>query len=190
MAEHRNSVARLVRPAWWLGVAVGIALIVYGLMVLSLRPTTVLSLAILVGVAFILGGIEMIVVGRRAAEWKWLFYAGGVAAIIAALVAFLWPGITLLIVAVFVAWYLVIGGVVTVVGAIAGPRYDWWWVAIVLGVLQFVLGVWAVGAPGRELLLLVNLVGIYLVFTGFTEILLSLSLRDSARAADRVTSDE
>ena len=190
MSDDQNSVWRFVRPGWWFGLIVGILLIIYGLLILSLRPTTVLSLAILVGVAFILGGITMFGIAGRVIEWRWLFYLAGVLAIIAAVVAFFWPGVTLLVIAGFLAWYLVIGGGVTVIGALAGPRHDWWWVSIILGALQFVLGVWAIASPGREVLLLVNLVGIYLVFTGFTEILLSMTLRKWARQLDEVASGE
>lgn len=188
MSTGQPSVSRFLQPVWWVGLLVGVVFVLYGLMVLSLRPTTVLSLAILAGVSFILGGIEQFVVAGRVSEWKWLFYAGGLLAIVAGVVAFVWPSATLFVIAVFVAWYLVIGGVFTVVGALVGPKHDWWWVAIVLGVLQFVLGLWAIGSPGREILLLVNLVGFYLVFAGFTEIFLSLSLRKLGREADEVAS--
>jgi uncharacterized membrane protein HdeD (DUF308 family) len=47
----------------------------------------------------------------------------------------------------------------------------------VVGLLQFVLGVWAIGSPGRELLLLVNLVGVSMVFYGMSEIFAAFALR-------------
>ena len=46
---------------------------------------------------------------------EWLFAVGGVLGIAAGVVAFLWPGITLLALAIFVAWYLVVSGIFTVV---------------------------------------------------------------------------
>lgn len=188
MSEDENGMSRLLRPVWWVGLLVGVVFVIYGLMVLSLRPTSVLSLAILAGVSFILGGIEQFVLAGRVSEWKWLFYIGGALAIVAGVVAMVWPDVTLFVVAVFVAWYLVIGGVFTVIGALVGHKHDFWWAAIVLGILQFILGLWAIGSPGREVLLLVNLVGFYLVIAGFAEVLLSLAIRKVSKEADALAS--
>jgi hypothetical protein len=115
-------------------------------------------------------------------SWRWVFYLGGVIGILAGLGAFVWPGKTLYVIAVFVAWYLVFGGILSVVSAFAGPKRDWWWMGIVVGILQFVLGVWAVGSPGRELLLLVNLVGIYMIVFGVSEIFAAFAVRSGRDA--------
>ena len=167
-----------VRRFWWVALVAGVLWTLYGMLVLSLRPETVASLAILAGIAFILGGVSQFMLATRASGgWRWLFAVGGVLGIAAGVVAFLWPGITLLALAIFVAWYLVVSGIFTVVAALAGPKRDWWWVGLVVGLLQFGLGAWAVGSPGRELLLLVNLVGVSMIFYGVSEIFAAFSLR-------------
>ena len=116
-------------------------------------------------------------------SWQWLFYVGGVLGILAGLGAFVWPGKTLYVVAVFVAWYLVIGGILSIVAAFAGPKRDWWWMGLIAGFLEVMLGMWAVGSPGRELLLLVNLVGIYMIFFGVAEIFAAFSVRSHRNAS-------
>jgi len=155
--------------------------VLYGLFVLSLRPESLYSVAILAGISFIFGGVAQFIVAQRVDNWRWLFYIGGVLGIIAGLGAFLWPGITLYVLAVFIAWYLVIGGIFSVVGAFLGPKVDWWWLNIISGVLMFVLGAWAVASPLRQILLFVNLVGIYLLFYGFTEIFMAFALREARK---------
>jgi uncharacterized membrane protein HdeD (DUF308 family) len=162
---------------WWLYVVSGVIWTLYGLFVLSLRPNTVLSLAILAGISFIFGGVAQFFIAQRVDSWQWLFYVGGVLGIIAGIVAFAWPGRTLLVIAVFVAWYLVIGGIFMVVAAFSGPKRDWWWLGIVTGVLMFLLGAWAIGSPGRELLLLINIVGFYMLFFGISEIITGFTIR-------------
>jgi len=166
---------------WWLGLVAGIVSVLYGLFVLSLRPGSVQSLAILAGIAFIFGGITQFLVARRVDSWRWLFYVGGLLAIAAGIAAFVWPDATLRVMAIFLAWYLVIGGILTVVDAFLGPKYDWWWLRIVLGVIMFLLGAWAVGSPLREVLLFVNLVGFYLLFYGLTEIVAAFALRSAGK---------
>jgi uncharacterized membrane protein HdeD (DUF308 family) len=167
---------------WWLYLVLGIAWLLYGMLVLSLRPEGVYSVAVLAGFAFIFGGVSQFFIAQRVDSWQWLFYLGGVLGIIAGVVAFVWPGMTLLILAVFVAWYLAIGGIFSVVAAFAGPKRDWWWLGLVVGVLQFLLGIWAIGSPGRELLLLINLVGVYMVFFGVAEIFAGFAIRSEYNA--------
>ena len=110
-----------VRRLWWLYLVTGILWSLWGLMILSLRPSSIASVAILAGVSFILGGIGQFFLARRVEEWRWLFYVGGVLAILAGIMTFVWPGKTLLVLAVFVSWYLVVSGIFTVVGAFVGP---------------------------------------------------------------------
>jgi uncharacterized membrane protein HdeD (DUF308 family) len=39
------------------------------------------------------------------------------------------------------------------------------------------LGIWAAGYPGRSLFVFVNLVGVYAIFYGFTELFAAFDLR-------------
>jgi uncharacterized membrane protein HdeD (DUF308 family) len=162
---------------WWLSLILGIAWVLYGMLVLSMRPGSVYSVVLLAGFAFIFGGISQFVIAQRVDSWQWLFYVGGVLGILAGIMAFAWPASTLRVLAIFVAWYLAIGGIFSIVAAFAGPKRDWWWLGLVTGVLMFILGMWAIGSPGRELLLFINLVGIYMVFFGVSEIFAAFSLR-------------
>ena len=96
---------------------------------------------------------------------------------IAGIITFVWPNQTVLVVAVFVAWYLVFAGIFSIIGAFVGPKREWWWIGIIVGLLEFLLGVWAIGSPGRELLLLINLIGVWLIFYGVGEIFTAFALR-------------
>jgi uncharacterized membrane protein HdeD (DUF308 family) len=166
---------------WWLYLLSGIIALLYGMLVLTLRPGTLFSLAILAGVSFIIGGVTQFIIAARVESWRWLFYVAGVLAIIAGIIAFAWPGITVLALAVFISWYLAIMGIVTVVSALAGPKRDWWWLGLILGVLEFVLGAWAIGSPTRQVLLMVNIVGIYMIFFGVNEIFAAFAVRSERR---------
>jgi uncharacterized membrane protein HdeD (DUF308 family) len=177
-----------VRRLWWLYVVTGVLWTLWGLMILSLRPGAIASVALLAGVTFIIGGIGQILFARRVTEWRWLFYVGGALGIIAGIVALVWPGETLLVLAVFVAWYLVVSGIFSVIGAFIGPKYSGWWLGIVLGVLEFLLGAWAIASPTRELLLLINLVGFYMLFYGISEIFAGFALRSRRDVPADVTS--
>ena len=61
----------------------------------------------------------------------------------------------------------------------------YWWLGLILGVLELLLGIWAAGYPGRSLFVFVNLVGVYAIFYGFTELFAAFDLRGLGRRLER-----
>lgn len=54
----------------------------------------------------------------------------GILGVAAGITAFVWPGVTLYIVSILVAWYLVVFGIVHVVDALAGSKLPCWWTGL------------------------------------------------------------
>lgn len=111
---------------------------------LSYRAGSVAAVAGFVGVAIIFGGVAELVVATRGHSGRWLFILSGILGIAAGAVTFAWPGITLYVVSVLLAWYLIFSSVVHIVHALATARLPLWWTGLLLGVAELVLGVWAV----------------------------------------------
>ena len=176
---------RGVASSWWLFLALGVLWILFGMFVLSYNVGSLLALAVFAGFTFIATGVTQLLSAVRAASWRWLYLLGGVLSIIAGILAFVWPGRTVLVLAGILAWFLVFKGIVDVVGALASIGRPWWWVGLILGVLELLLGIWAAGYPGRSLFVFVNVVGIYAVFYGFTEIFAAFDLRSLGHRLDR-----
>ncbi|MGH8836420.1 MAG: HdeD family acid-resistance protein [Actinomycetes bacterium] len=179
--------AREVSAVWWWWLAVGIFWICYGTFVLSYRVGSLAAVAALVGVAFLLGGITQLAVATRVQSWRWLFILGGILGVAAGIMTFVWPDITLYVVSIFVAWYLIIFGVMHLVSALAGPKVAWWWTQLLLGVAELVLGVWAVRSWQQSVLTLVTLVGVWAIFHGVSEIFAAFTLHDVGKRAQRLT---
>jgi len=184
MTTEEREYLRAVKPLWWLSVAAGVLWVLWGLFVLSYKPGALASLAVLIGISFILGGVNLIVMSRRVHEWNWLFVLAGVLAIIAGIVVFFQPGHSFYVLGVFVAWYLAISGIFTIVATFVGGRHDWWWLGLILGLLEIALGVWAIGSPARQILLLVNLIAIGMLFFGINEIFAGFSIRKRLKELD------
>jgi uncharacterized membrane protein HdeD (DUF308 family) len=176
---------RGLADAWWLFLVLGILWILFGMFVLSYNVGSLLALAVFAGVTFIFTGITQILSASRAESWRWLYLVGGALSILAGIIAFVWPGRTILVLAAILAWFLVFKGIVDVVSALASIGRPWWWVALILGILELLLGIWAAGYPGRSLFVFVNVVGIYAIFYGFTEIFAAFDLRHLGHRLDR-----
>jgi uncharacterized membrane protein HdeD (DUF308 family) len=187
--ELRDNLRRSVREVsgvWWWYLILGIAWIWYGMFVLSYRVGSLTAVAALVGVAFLFGGVGQLMVAGRVESWRWLFIVTGILGVAAGIMTFVWPDITLYVVSILVAWYLIVFGTVHLVDALAGPKVPWWWTQLLLGIAELVLGVWAVRSWERSLLTFVTLVGVWAIVLGVNEIFAAFSLREAGKEAERV----
>ena len=177
---------RDLSAVWWWFLTLGVVWTLFGTYVLSYRVGSLAAVVALVGVAFLFGGVSQLVVASRVRSWRWLFIVGGILAVAAGIMTFVWPEITLYVVALLVAWYLIIFGIIHLVGALAGPKVRYWWTQLVLGAAELALGVWAVRSWQRSLLTLVTLVGVWAIFHGVAEIFAAFSVREGGRRAERL----
>jgi hypothetical protein len=187
----RGSVRAGVRDLsgiWWWFLLLGILWTLFGMFVLSYRVGSVAAVAALVGVAFLFGGLTLLALAAWVPGWRWLFIAVGILAAAAGIMTFVWPDITLYVVSVFLAWYLIVFGIIHLVSALAGPKLAWWWTQLLLGLAELVLGVWAIRSWERSLLALVTLVGVWAIFHGVNQIFGAFSLREVGKGVERASS--
>jgi uncharacterized membrane protein HdeD (DUF308 family) len=185
LRENFRQGARDLSRDWWWYLIAGIVWTAYGMFVLSYRPGSLVAVAALVGAAFLAGGIGQLLAATRIESYRWLFIISGVLGVAAGIVTFVWPDITLYVVSIFVAWYLVGFGIVHIVSALAGPKLDWWWTQLLLGIAELAIGVWAVRYWQRSLLTFVTLVGVWAIFFGVAEIFAAFSVRDVGKRLER-----
>ncbi len=122
----------------------------------------------------------------RVETWRPLLIVTGILGIAAGIMTFVWPDITLYVVSILVSWFLIVFGIVHLVGALAGPKVPWWWTQLLLGIAELVLGVWAVRSWERSLLTFMTLVGVWAIFTGVNEIFAAFALRDVGKRAEQM----
>ncbi len=177
---------RDLSAVWWWFLTLGVLWTLFGMYVLSYRVGSLAAVAALVGVSFLFGGVTQLAVAGRVRDWRWLFVVAGILGVAAGVITFVWPDITLYVVSILVAWYLIVFGVLHLVSALAGPKVAWWWTQLLLGVAEGVLGVWAVRSWQRSLLTLVTLVGVWAIFLGVSEIFAAFSLREATKRVQQL----
>jgi uncharacterized membrane protein HdeD (DUF308 family) len=92
-----------------------------------------------------------------------------VLAVALGLVALIWPGITLVILAWAFGIYAIIDGVTQIVDGIRRRDRPRWWLSLLLGLLGLVAGAIALVWPGITAIVLAILVGAWAVVTGIGE---------------------
>ena len=181
-----RSGVRDLSSVWWWFLTLGVLWTLFGTYVLSFRVGSLAAVAAFVSVAFLIGGVTQLMVAARVQSWRWLFIIAGILGIAAGILTVVWPAITLYVVSVLVAWYLIVFGIVHLVGALAGPKLSYWWTQLLLGIAELVLGVWAVRSWQQSLVTLVTLVGVWAIFHGVNEIFAAFSVRQAGNDAERL----
>ncbi|MGZ4626448.1 MAG: HdeD family acid-resistance protein [Kineosporiaceae bacterium] len=120
-------------------------------------------------IADTLGGV-----GRH---WGWLL-AFGIVTVLAGIVALVWPGKTLVVIAVLFGIQLIVAGIFEFVGAFGADESGGRRVLyVLLGVLSIIVGVYAIRHTLVTLGALALLLGIYWVVHGFVVLFVSISDR-------------
>jgi uncharacterized membrane protein HdeD (DUF308 family) len=110
--------------------------------------------------------------------------ATAIVAIVLGVVAIIWPGVTLVTVALVFGAYLVVSGVFRLVVAISAPRLrtGMRWFLGILGVLVLIAGVIALANPAESLLVLTFVIGFGWIVDGVAAI---IGRTDAAAALPR-----
>ena len=121
-------------------------------------------------------GLGSVMVHALAKNW-WMLLLRGIAAIIFGVLAFAWPGMTLLTLIMFYGAFALVDGVLAIIAAIAGgapaPR---WWLAVV-GLLGIATGLLMFTMPGLTALVLLYFIAGWAIATGAFQIVGAIRLR-------------
>jgi uncharacterized membrane protein HdeD (DUF308 family) len=173
-----RAVAEAYASKWWLFLVSGILWLLLGFIVLSLRPASISVVVILIAVAFWLGAMTQFALAAVThGGWRVLAIVGGIVALGAGIAAIVWPGPTLVVISIFVAWYLLISGIFDIVIALSHTHMRGWWMGLIAGVISIALGAWAIGNPDRSVLLFVSIIGIWCIFKGAADLMASFSYK-------------
>jgi uncharacterized membrane protein HdeD (DUF308 family) len=185
--SHPTPLARLpllrtLAENWWLLLLRGIASIVFGVLAFVWPGLTLVALILLWGAYAIAdGGIALWTAisgkgGEIAPRW-WLAIVG-IVGLLAGLVAFVSPGLTALVLLMFIAGWAIVIGVLEIWGAIQLRKEiegEWW--LILSGLLSIAFGALLFARPGPGALALVWVIGAFAILHGCTLIGLAFRLK-------------
>ncbi len=114
---------------------------------------------------------------RALADRWWVFLLKGAAAIAFGVLAFIWPGMTLVTLVFLYGIFALTDGVLALVGAVRGSEYaSRWWLAIV-GLLGVAAGAIALLWPGISGMALLLCIALWAIATGIMQIVGAISMR-------------
>lgn len=111
-----------------------------------------------------------------AKNW-WLLLLRGIAGILFGVLAFVWPGITLLTLIIFYGVYALLDGVFAIVAAMRGGDAQSRWWLILIGILGIAAGLLTFLWPGLTALVLTSFIGAWSLIHGIFEIVGAIKIR-------------
>ncbi len=151
----------------------GLAAIVIGIVLLLNPVTAVRSLALLISLALVVGGLLEMVSSRY--RHRWVGPALGVVLILGGFVAVFWPGLALWPLAIIVGIDLIVHGLLRIV-IVARERRElahWGWL-LTAGVFNVFFGVAALAWPRATVAVLAILLGAQILIFGVVALVLGL----------------
>jgi uncharacterized membrane protein HdeD (DUF308 family) len=168
---------------WWLFLVTGIAWLVIALIVLRFRLASVVAVGALMGVVFLVGWFSEILIASTRPRWRWAHVLMGIVFLFAACWSFASPFGAFWALAAIFGLLLIFRGSLDLVTSISSREINpGWWLGMVAGVLEILLGFWVSQQefPARALLLLIW-VGFFALFRGFSDILLAFEVHGNQR---------
>lgn len=171
-------------PPWWLLLVTGIGWTLVGLILLRFNYTSVHAISLLFGfVAIAAGVMEVVMIFIASGWWKLLNGLLALVFIVAGVVAFIHPGNTFAALAAVFSFFLVFAGTFDIIVSIsARHEVEVWWLQLVGGIIEVVLGFWAAGYYGRSAVLLIAWVAAFAFIRGIRDIVLAFRVREVQHA--------
>ena len=175
---------------WWALVVRGVLAILFGLATFAWPALTLGVLVIFYGAYALVDGamaIAAALLGRPAGIPWWALLVEGVFGIAVGVIAFAWPGITLLVLLWVMAARAIVGGVFEFVAALRlRKEIQGEWVLALSGILSVALGVLFFARPIAGLLTLAWVIGVYALVFGVLLVGLGLRLRRHAHLTPKL----
>ena len=128
---------------WWVFLIIGIAWTIFGFVVLQFDAQSVRAVGLIIGVMFLVAGIQYLGFGTQAEGWNWLYYIFGGILIIGGLVAMFNPERTFIAIANILGFLFLMIGVIWIIEAfMTKDGYELWWLSLLAGILMIALAFW------------------------------------------------
>jgi uncharacterized membrane protein HdeD (DUF308 family) len=170
----------VIQGNWGWVLGLGIVLIVVGTAAIAAPWVASVASAVAVGVLLLMGGSAQLVGAFWTRDWSGFFLSLliGVVYAVLGLMFLRAPGDALLVLTLLLACGLMVGGLFRIIGTLMYRFPHWGW-PLVGGIINLLLGVYIYSFWPIDSLIVIGLfVGIDLIFTGWTWVMLAFAIKN------------
>jgi uncharacterized membrane protein HdeD (DUF308 family) len=182
MAAPMTPASREATRVSWIYLLSGVLCVLFGAFVLSIEledlfnskdPTLATYLLVALTGGYLVGwGLFQLAGSLMAPRGTSVLYAfGGGLAVVAGLLALVWPDITLFILVLFVGWSLIVWGVIDLMAGVATRGTTYWSLYVARGVISILIGFFALHREALTVEVLVFVVAIQAILWGVGDLM-------------------
>ena len=167
---------------WWIFLVIGAGWLVFAMIVFRFDWRSVSAISILFGIVVIAAAIDEVFAVFAGEPSGWARFGHALLALaffVIGIVAFVHPGNTFAALAAVMSFYFVLKGMLDV-GLAVALRHETatWWLQLLLGIAEILIGFWAAGDFGHKTILLVVWVGVLGLTRGISAIIFAFAARE------------
>jgi len=177
-AETRQA-AQALSKWWWGWLVTGILWILASIVILQFRNSSITLVGIVIGIMFLVAGIEELTVAFVSGGWRWLWAVFGVILLIGGIYALVNPVQTFLAVANLLGFLFALVGIFWIIEAFATmANNSLWWLGLISGIIMVLLGFWAGGQfLATQAYTLLIFAGVWALLHGITDIIKAFAIK-------------
>ena len=178
-STNLRETVREITGYWWVGLVAGIAWLVISLVILQFDSASVTTVGVLVGVMFLLAGLQNIVVTSLPVEHRWVPALFSVLFLVSAMVCFVDPVSTFAGLADMLGFlFLLVGTWWMVQAFLERPVNSLWWTTLISGILMTGISFWTAGQLfATKAYTLLVLAGLWALMQGTVDIMRAFEVR-------------
>lgn len=164
---------------WWVLTLRGVLALIFGIMAVAWPGITLVVLAIVFGAYAIVDGVLAAVAATRAAKGQRApLILLAIAGLLFGIMCVVWPGLTVLVIALLIGIWAIVTGVMDIVTAIRMRKeIRGEWLHVLAGALSVLFGLLVLAWPATGALTIALIIGIYAILAGIALIVLSFRVR-------------
>jgi hypothetical protein len=174
----REAVKKL-SSLWWLWIVFGIGWTLVGMVILQFDQASINTVGILVGLMFLVTGLQQFAIMSMVARGRWLYGIFGFLFIASGIVSLISPENTFAALADILGFLFLIVGVFWIIQAFVSREInELWWLGLFSGILMVILAFWTGGQffIEKQYMLLV-FAGIWALMQGITDLVRAFQIR-------------
>ena len=179
MTPQEREVIKGVSGMWWMWLVLGILWTIAALVILQFDQASVTTVGVIIGIMFVVAGMQQLAISAVADRMRWLYAIFGVLFLACGVISFISPENTFAAIADILGFLFLLVGVFWLITAFATRDVnELWWLGLISGILMIILAFWTGGQffTDKAYVLLV-FAGIWALMTGVTDIVKAFQIR-------------
>jgi uncharacterized membrane protein HdeD (DUF308 family) len=177
--DPTSEILRGISRLWWLWIVFGVGWTIVGLVILQFDDASVTTVGVIVGLMFLVTGLQQFAIATLVTRMRWLYVLFGVLFVVSGVISLISPENTFAALADILGFLFLIVGIFWLIQAfVSREMNDLWWVNLLAAILLIILAFWTGGQFFIEkAYVLLVFAGIWSLMQGITDIIRAFQVK-------------